>query len=207
MKRQFTPMQYLEAVRRHGGSRVKAAEELDVSVRALLKNLDLCRERGEEIPDSPYHTGRAEYLRSQAEAAHKAAPDHFHVKGVSTLYGPEGEIKQQWVKTRSDDEEASTTAPEGQSLEELQALIKAKVMDCKATWAAADYGPFYRGLSKYMPDPKTPFNESALTHERAVECLAELRQRRGEPPVSAFAGHGEEAGDVAGRQRGVHRQE
>lgn len=29
-------------------------------------------------------------------------PDGFHVKGVSTFYGPDGEIRGQWVKTRRD---------------------------------------------------------------------------------------------------------
>lgn len=110
MKRQYTPMQYLEAVRKHGGSRIKAAEELGVSVRALMNNLAICEKRGEEIPPSPYHADRRAYLVKQVEAAHSAAPEHFHVKGVSTLYGAEGEIKQQWVKTRSDDEEKATQA-------------------------------------------------------------------------------------------------
>jgi hypothetical protein len=35
-----------------------------------------------------------------AEWAHQAAPDGFNVKGVSTLYDAEGNVKQQWVKTR-----------------------------------------------------------------------------------------------------------
>lgn len=39
------------------------------------------------------------------EQAHKAAPDGFHVRAVSTLYGPDGEVKQQWVKTNKDDED------------------------------------------------------------------------------------------------------
>lgn len=108
--RQYTPKQYLEAVIRNNGSRVKAAEELGVSVRALMKNLKLCEERGEVIPPSEYNTDRANYLVKQVEAAHKAAPEHYHVRGVSTLYGPEGEVKQQWVKTRSDDQEANTKA-------------------------------------------------------------------------------------------------
>jgi hypothetical protein len=33
----------------------------------------------------------------------KPVPDGFTVKGVSTLYGPEGDIKAQWVKSRVDE--------------------------------------------------------------------------------------------------------
>lgn len=33
----------------------------------------------------------------------KPAPEGFTVKGTSTLYGPDGELKAQWVKTNADD--------------------------------------------------------------------------------------------------------
>jgi hypothetical protein len=36
------------------------------------------------------------------EEAHRAAPEGYHVKGVSTLYDGAGGIKQQWVKTDQD---------------------------------------------------------------------------------------------------------
>lgn len=102
--RQYTPRQYLEAVIKHGGSRVKAAEDLGVGVRTVITNLNICKERGEEVPASSYNVDRKQYLIEQAEAAHAAAPENFHVRGVSTLYGAEGEIKQQWVKTRVDED-------------------------------------------------------------------------------------------------------
>lgn len=34
-----------------------------------------------------------------------AVPEGYYVKGVSTLYGPEGEVKQQWVKSHAEKEE------------------------------------------------------------------------------------------------------
>lgn len=104
MKRQHTPKQYLEALIRNGGSRIRTAEELGVSVRGLMKNLQVCKERGEIIPPSPYNTDRAGEMLRQVEAAHVAAPESYFVKGVSTLYGAEGEVKQQWVKTQVDAE-------------------------------------------------------------------------------------------------------
>lgn len=42
----------------------------------------------------------------------KGAPEGFHVKGTSTLYGPDGEIKGQWVKTRADDKRRWDSAKE-----------------------------------------------------------------------------------------------
>lgn len=103
--RQYTPAQYLAAVIDADGSRVKAAEALKVTVKAVQSNLAICRRRGMEVPKSSYNTDRAGYMMKQAEAAHAAAPEHYHVKGVSTLYGAEGEVKQQWVKTDQDAEQ------------------------------------------------------------------------------------------------------
>jgi hypothetical protein len=100
---QYTAQDYLDALSRNGGSRIKAAAELKVGVRHFYKTLKTCRERGMAITPPAYATPEA--MAEAAEPAHHAAPEHFHVKGVSTLYGPEGEIKQQWVKTRADQEE------------------------------------------------------------------------------------------------------
>lgn len=102
MKRQHTPAQYLAAVIKHGGSRVKAADELGCTVKAVINNLRICKNRGMDVPASSYNTDRANYMIREVEAAHKAAPDGWVVKGVSTLHGAEGEIKQQWVKTDID---------------------------------------------------------------------------------------------------------
>ena len=45
----------------------------------------------------------------------KPAPEGYHVKGTSTLYGPEGEVKAQWVKTQKEQEER---------LEEFRAAVE-----------------------------------------------------------------------------------
>lgn len=91
----------------------------------------------------------------------------------------------------ADDDEAAVTAPvddapapTATSLDSMRPLITAKVMDCKSTWPAKEYGDLYRELlAKYMPEGATKFETAALTEETAAACLAELRQRRGEPPV------------------------
>lgn len=103
--RQYTPAQYLAAVIAAGGSRVKAAAVLGVKPDTLIRNLAICKKRGMEVPPSPYNSGRrADYLIEQVEAAHLAAPEHYHVKGVSTLY-KDGEARLQWVKTNQDQEQ------------------------------------------------------------------------------------------------------
>lgn len=65
-------------------------------------------------------------------------PDGFHVKGVSTLYDRDGEVKQQWVKSAIDKDH------------EIQAL-----MDAMQTLAEP-----YKGLAKSVKAPK--FNDSDL---------------------------------------------
>ena len=40
----------------------------------------------------------------------RTVPEGFHVRGVSTLYGPEGEVKAQWVKSQADKAEARQEA-------------------------------------------------------------------------------------------------
>lgn len=112
-KQQYTPAQYLDAVRRHNGSRVAAAEELKVNIRTLMHYLRICKERGDEVPDSLYDSDRRQYMVKVAEAAHEAAPEPFFVKGVSTLYSAEGEVKQQWVKTQVDEEKRMQKLAEG----------------------------------------------------------------------------------------------
>lgn len=107
---QYTVEDVLAAVERNGGSRVKAAAELNVGVRHVFKKLELARKRGQAVPLPPMNQTTADALMRATEAAHHSAPSHFHVKGVSSLVDAEGNVKQQWIKTRSDDEEANTQA-------------------------------------------------------------------------------------------------
>lgn len=62
------------------------------------------------------HAHLAELKRRAARAGYapgsdmtKVQPEGFHVTGVSTLYGPEGELKGQWVKTKADPEHKLAT--------------------------------------------------------------------------------------------------
>lgn len=103
--RRYSPAQYLEALLKHGGDRKKAALELGVTPRAVWENVKICEARGERIPESPYNSDRRAYMVQQSEAAHKAAPEGFSVKGASTLYDAEGVVRLQWVKTNVAQEE------------------------------------------------------------------------------------------------------
>ncbi len=98
---QYTVEQALDAVRRNGGSRLKAAAEMGCPIRTLYKKLALAKKRGMEVPTLGY-SGE---LAAAMQLAHEAAPDGYLIKGVSTLVGAEGEIKQQWIKTNVDDEQ------------------------------------------------------------------------------------------------------
>lgn len=101
---QYTVEQVLEVVARNGGSRVKAAAELGCNVRIVFKKLALARRRGMEVPSPPGFAPSADHIVELTQPAHEAAPEGYLIRGVSTLIGAEGELKQQWIKTQVDDE-------------------------------------------------------------------------------------------------------
>lgn len=97
---QRTPAEYLAALERNGGSRVKAAAELKVGVRMMYKMLAILRQRGETIPKSPYvDPGQ---MTEVLDPLHNIAPEGFKTKGVSSYHGPEGELRGYWLKTNED---------------------------------------------------------------------------------------------------------
>lgn len=69
------------------------------------------RRKGESVrcPEAPLVDGDADYeslelgpagiAPTTTEEAHQAAPEGYAVKGVSTLYDADGQVKQVWVKT------------------------------------------------------------------------------------------------------------
>lgn len=83
-----TPRQqeYIEAMIRCGSYRA-AAKELDVTHNAIHKSIKSLKKRAAKQGYAPLH-----------DMTH-TAPDTHIVKGVSTLYGVDGMVKQQWVKT------------------------------------------------------------------------------------------------------------
>lgn len=109
-KPQFTAQQIVEALERSGGSRVNAARDLGVNVITIHKYIKRAEKMGLVVPASPHIAATADALTAATEAAHHAAPEHFHVRAVSSLVDAEGVVKLQWIKTRSDDDEATTQA-------------------------------------------------------------------------------------------------
>lgn len=101
---QYTVEDVLAAVERNGGSRVKAAAELGCTVRVVFRKLALAKKRGMEVVPPPGYAPSAEHIIEITQPAHEAAPEGYLTRGVSTLIGAEGEIKQQWIKTQIDDE-------------------------------------------------------------------------------------------------------
>jgi hypothetical protein len=82
-------LEYLKAHKEHGGY-CKAAAALGLNQRTIERSLQMLREKAARSGMSPEH-----------DMTHPAAPG-FSVSGTSTMYGPEGDIKAQWVKTRSE---------------------------------------------------------------------------------------------------------
>ena len=80
-----------EAVEQHGGIR-PAAKALKVKHPGVHKIWHRVKARAAKQGHSPEH-----------DMAH-TVPDGYLVDGVSTLYGDEGQLKQQWVKSRVDRE-------------------------------------------------------------------------------------------------------
>lgn len=84
-------LDYIKAVEKHGSNN-KAAKALGVGRRSVDISLKRLVARVARQGHSPDH-----------DMTH-TTPDGFHIKGVSTNYGADGQIKQQWVKTNIDRE-------------------------------------------------------------------------------------------------------
>ena len=84
--------EYVDAVNEHG-SGGRAAEALGVSKSSVNESLQLLKKKAAAQGYSP------------DENMIHAAPDPFIVKGVSTLYGEDGTVKAQWVKSAIDREQ------------------------------------------------------------------------------------------------------
>ena len=82
---------YIEAIEAEGSYR-KAAKALGINRRTLEKAMSLLKKRAATKGVSPEH-----------DMTH-GAPDPFYVKGVSSYYGKDGELRGQWVKTNIDNE-------------------------------------------------------------------------------------------------------
>lgn len=87
-------LEYLKAVR-EASCPTHAAKALGVHHSVLLRSMYRLKEQAAIRGYAP-ESGMT-----------KPAPSPFVVRGVSTLYGQDGDIKQQWVKTRLDDEKVA----------------------------------------------------------------------------------------------------
>lgn len=83
--------QTIDSVVEHGDI-VEAAEALGKTPERLRAELSEAERRAARAGYAPAHD------------MHHTVPNGFHVKGVSTLYGADGAVKGQWVKSNSDKE-------------------------------------------------------------------------------------------------------
>lgn len=82
--------EYVNALREHGSAQA-VAQALGMHKSAVTSVLVTLRKRAAKKGFAPEHNMT------------QTVPDGFTVKGVSTLYGPEGDVKAQWVKSRIDE--------------------------------------------------------------------------------------------------------
>ena len=97
----------IEAMLKHGDAQT-AADELGITRDALHSYISRARKKAARAGWSPDHE------------MNNPVPDGFHVRGVSTLYGPNGEVRGQWVKSAADKE----TQQQEQLLEALRGLAE-----------------------------------------------------------------------------------
>lgn len=84
-------LQVFEAVKLHGSMK-KAANSLGTTYDNVKKIMRSIRRKAANAGYSPEHSMT------------KTVPDGYKVKGVSSLYGQNGELKAQWVKSEQDKE-------------------------------------------------------------------------------------------------------
>jgi len=89
----------LDAVAKHGSGRA-AAKALGLNESSVRKSLHALRRRAALAGYSPEH------------AMTHSVPDGYMVKGVSTLYKPDGQVAAQWVKSAVDSDRAEALARE-----------------------------------------------------------------------------------------------
>lgn len=104
------------------------------------------------------------------------APPGFLVKGKSTLYGDDGAVKLQWVKTREDDRERWDTLIESiqesaNSLEALAKPVKSPAKADKDLLAIYPYGDPHVGLYAWHGDAEDDFDL-----DKAVEIFSGCTQ-------------------------------
>lgn len=86
-----TQLKYLQAVAKHGSGR-KAAAALGVANNAVNESIARLKAKA-----------AAQGWAPEYDLKHRV-PEPFVAKGHSTLYGADGEVKLQWVKTKIDDD-------------------------------------------------------------------------------------------------------
>lgn len=82
----------LQAIIEHGGAR-GAAKAMGLNIRTVERAVQLVRGRAAQRGHSPDHDMT------------RTVPDGYKVKGVSTYYDADGQVRGQWVKSQADQEQ------------------------------------------------------------------------------------------------------
>lgn len=119
-----TQANYIKAVNEHGSYR-KAAAALSINVRTIERGIAAVRNKAALSGYSPEH----DYTRP--------VPTPYNVRGVSTYYDGEGNVRGQWVKSQVDKDKAR---------EAVEEYVSWLVRDAK-------------GKSRIVPPPKNTTDE------------------------------------------------
>ena len=104
-----TEKKYFDVLVEHN-SQAKVAAHFNVSENSVYKAVKRVKKRAAKMGHAPEHDMT------------KTTPEGFHIKGVSSYYGEDGELKGQWVKTNKDKEE---------TLELLKDAVDAIIEPCR----------------------------------------------------------------------------
>jgi hypothetical protein len=117
-------------------------------------------------------------VRERFMAKHFPAPEGHLVKGVSTLHGPDGEVKAQWVKTTADEaaQQAAMEAVARSMAEPVRGLakpIKAPVRKLKDSISAYIIGDAHFGLYAWAEEAGEDFDTAIASSDlrAAIDLL------------------------------------
>lgn len=120
------------------------------------------------------------------DMTHKV-PEGYLVKGVSTLYGGDGEVKAQWVKSNADEQARIEAMKEGlrafvEDLPKLPKVPLAAPVQVKSRLASYVFGDPHFGMRAWSEETGENFDLkiAEAIHRRAIERLADST-----PPAQA----------------------
>lgn len=136
----------------------------------------LCNACGKSF-NTPERSAKMARAAADKYGAHFPGPEGHAIKGVSTLHGPDGEVKAQWVKTTTSDAEREELFREAQ-LAMVAELPKLKPRKAEGKWrkdlcVAYPIGDPHIGMLSWRPETGNDW-DLALAERIHCAAMAEL---------------------------------